>query len=158
MYNTTLSGLASEVYTFMDSSVNNTSFQESFNPLYNDMRVSGLTKYLLRPETVESLYVMYVKTKNPIFREWGWKIWTTIKEKCKAPYGFADYSGVNQVHGRIDDRAETWFYSGDYEVSVSSLLGIRRILPRQLRFSIPKHIRFLVKQSKYIFLFLTYGC
>ena len=111
MYNTTLSGLASEVYTFMDSSVNNTSFQESFNPLYNDMRVSGLTKYLLRPETVESLYVMYVKTKNPIFREWGWKIWTTIKEKCKAPYGFADYSGVNQVHGRIDDRAETWFYS-----------------------------------------------
>ena len=111
MYNTTLSGLASEVYTFMDSSVNNTSFQESFNPLYNDMRVSGLTKYLLRPETVERLYVMYVKTKNPIFREWGWKIWTTIKEKCKAPYGFADYSGVNQVHGRIDDRAETWFYS-----------------------------------------------
>lgn len=111
MYNTTISGLASELYSFMDASTNTTQFQEHKDTLYTDIRVTGLTKYLLRPETIESLYVMYIKTKDPIFREWGWNIWSTIKEKCKAPYGFADYSGVNQPQGKIDDRAETWFYS-----------------------------------------------
>lgn len=60
MYNTTQSGLAAENYIFME--------HDQGNGSVNDMSVRGMEKYLLRPETVESLYVLYEKTKNPVFR------------------------------------------------------------------------------------------
>lgn len=110
MYNTTTSGLADERYIFTNPLDNNTVNKCTRNSMYPDMCATGLGKYLLRPETIESMYVMYSKTKNPIFREWGWKIWTTIRDKCRGTYGFGDYNGVNG-NGNVEDRAETWFFS-----------------------------------------------
>ncbi len=30
--------------------------------------------YILRPETVESLFVLYRVTGDPIYQDWGWEI------------------------------------------------------------------------------------
>jgi endoplasmic reticulum Man9GlcNAc2 1,2-alpha-mannosidase len=38
---------------------------------------------LQRPETVESLFYMYHITQNPIYREWGWKIFESFAEHTK---------------------------------------------------------------------------
>lgn len=35
--------------------------------------------YLLSPETAESLFVLHQVTGNPIYREWGWKIFQAIE-------------------------------------------------------------------------------
>ena len=48
---------------------------------------------------------------NLINREWGWKIWSSIKRYCKREYGFADMHNVNEVRSGNDDRGETFFYS-----------------------------------------------
>lgn len=32
------------------------------------------TRYLLRPETIESLFVLYRKTHNELYRDWAWRI------------------------------------------------------------------------------------
>lgn len=80
MYNTTRTGLAAEMYHFdMDPLTEeriNMKTKEQLHGMYSkppvtdypDMRPHIMGKYLLRPETIESLYVMYVKTKNPVFR------------------------------------------------------------------------------------------
>ena len=60
MYNSTQSGLSAEEYRFATQNDNPEDVKE--------MMVSGMKKYLLRPETIESLYVLYAKTKNPVFR------------------------------------------------------------------------------------------
>jgi hypothetical protein len=36
-------------------------------------------KYLLRPETIESLFYMWRFTGNNTFREWGWRIFEVFK-------------------------------------------------------------------------------
>jgi hypothetical protein len=48
-------------------------------------------KYLLRPETIESLFYLWRKTHNEIYRDWGWQILLAIEEHCKTPIA---YSGM----------------------------------------------------------------
>ena len=35
--------------------------------------------YNLRPEVIESLFYLHQITGNPVYREWGWKIFTSIE-------------------------------------------------------------------------------
>ncbi len=37
------------------------------------------TYYALRPEVIESLFYLHQITGNPVYREWGWKIFTSIE-------------------------------------------------------------------------------
>ena len=42
-----------------------------------------------RPETVESLHVMYSLTGDPMYQEWGWNIFSKFEEHTKVPTGGA---------------------------------------------------------------------
>ncbi|CUA73820.1 mannosyl-oligosaccharide alpha-1,2-mannosidase [Rhizoctonia solani] len=44
-------------------------------------------RYILRPETVESLFLAYRLTGDPKYRRWGWRIFQSIEEHCKVPTG-----------------------------------------------------------------------
>ena len=80
MYNTTRTGLAAEMYHFdmdvMTEERKNSKTTEELHGIhekppktdFEDMQTHIMNKYLLRPETIESLYIMYVKTGNPVFR------------------------------------------------------------------------------------------
>jgi mannosyl-oligosaccharide alpha-1,2-mannosidase len=50
---------------------------------------------LLRPETVESLFIMHRLTKDPIYVEWGWKIYEAFEKYCRVKTG--GYSSLNSV-------------------------------------------------------------
>jgi len=39
--------------------------------------------YILRPEAVETLFVLYRITRDPIYKEWGWKIFESLETHCK---------------------------------------------------------------------------
>ena len=110
MYNSTESGLSGEEYEVVTQRIQPRN-ETSQNSRWSDLIPVGLTKYILRPETIESLYVMYSKTKNPLFREWGWQLWEIIKKKCKGTFGFADLSNIQNKDSPLDDRGETFFYS-----------------------------------------------
>jgi mannosyl-oligosaccharide alpha-1,2-mannosidase len=43
---------------------------------------------LLRPETVESLFILYRITKKKIYREWGWKIFLQFEKHCQVEGGY----------------------------------------------------------------------
>ena len=50
---------------------------------------------LLRPETVESLFILWRLTKNPKYRIWGWKIFKSFQKYCKISTG--GYSSIQSV-------------------------------------------------------------
>jgi mannosyl-oligosaccharide alpha-1,2-mannosidase len=55
-------------------------------------------EYMLRPETVESLFVLYRFTGQEKYREWAWRIFQSIDRACKVEGGYAP---VRNVRARI---------------------------------------------------------
>jgi len=51
--------------------------------------------YILRPETVESYFLMWRLTKDPKYREWGWEMVQALDKHCKVDGG---YSGIRNVY------------------------------------------------------------
>ncbi|ODV63565.1 mannosyl-oligosaccharide 1,2-alpha-mannosidase, partial [Ascoidea rubescens DSM 1968] len=63
----------------------------------NDFFIKQMDKHnLQRPETVESLFVLYRITKDPIYREYGWEIFNNFINYTKVE-GDAGYSSLNDV-------------------------------------------------------------
>ena len=95
MYSSTASGLGAEIL--------------SFEP-HTDEFLSQDASYILRPETLESMFLLWRKTKNPKYRDWAWDMFLAIERNCKTTYG---YSGVTNVDmrrgGALDDRMESFF-------------------------------------------------
>ena len=49
----------------------------------------------MRPETVESYFLMWRLTKDPKYREWGWEMIQALDTHCKSEAG---YSGIRNVY------------------------------------------------------------
>jgi mannosyl-oligosaccharide alpha-1,2-mannosidase len=69
---------------------------------------------LQRPETVESLFMMWRITKDPIYREWGWKIFQSFVEysTIELGEGFSSLNDVNKIPPpRRDNMESFWLVS-----------------------------------------------
>ena len=64
--------------------------------------------YILRPETAESLFVLHEVTKNPVYRDWGWEIFSAIEARCRTAHGYGSVPDVRKVT-KPDDRMESFF-------------------------------------------------
>lgn len=62
------------------------------------------SKYILRPETVESLLVLYRLTRDESYREAGWRIFENLRRNCKTPAAFSAIRDVNIGRGRAGRR------------------------------------------------------
>jgi hypothetical protein len=73
MYNFTKTGLAPEIVYFNK----------------NGMEIKPMDAHnLLRPETVESLFVMWRVTGDVIYREWGWRIFEAFEKWSRVDAGY----------------------------------------------------------------------
>jgi len=102
MYIRTATGISPELIKFEGS---------------NDFIVPGDAKhYLLRPEAVESFFVLWRLTHDPIYREMGWNVFEAINTYCKTENGFSgirDVTTTNVVHDNLQQSfflAETLKY------------------------------------------------
>jgi hypothetical protein len=64
---------------------------------------------LLRPETAESLFVLHQLTGNPVYREWGWKIFRAMDKYCRCDNGFGWYPNVKRTDLKPQDKQESYF-------------------------------------------------
>ncbi|KAK7095421.1 endoplasmic reticulum mannosyl-oligosaccharide 1,2-alpha-mannosidase-like isoform X2 [Littorina saxatilis] len=68
---------------------------------------------LLRPETVESLFVLYRVTGDQKYRDWGWQMFLAFEKHTKIPDG--GYSSISNVkdagNPRFRDKMESFFLS-----------------------------------------------
>ncbi|KAI3479386.1 hypothetical protein L1887_58591 [Cichorium endivia] len=81
------------------------SYQGRPNPLID-------ARNILRPETVESLFVAFSLTGDQIYRDWGWQIFEAFERHCKVESG--GYSSIDDVDAdepRQVDKMETFWLS-----------------------------------------------
>ncbi|KAJ9113514.1 hypothetical protein QFC20_001865 [Naganishia adeliensis] len=65
---------------------------------------------ILRPETVESLFLAYRSTGDEKYREEGWKIFQAFEKHCKVPHGgYASIENVETVPAVQVDKMETFW-------------------------------------------------
>jgi mannosyl-oligosaccharide alpha-1,2-mannosidase len=69
----------------------------------------GAPHYLLRPEAVESFFILHQLTGDPVYREWGWEVFQAIEKYCKTPYGYGALNNVADVNGKPRDSMESFF-------------------------------------------------
>eukprot|EP00299_Pterocystis_sp_00344_P017042 c8547_g1_i5.p1 GENE.c8547_g1_i5~~c8547_g1_i5.p1 ORF type:complete len:539 (+),score=118.03 c8547_g1_i5:134-1750(+) len=65
--------------------------------------------YLLRPETVETLFYLFRFTGNNKYREWGWEIFQNIEKFCKVPNGYSGIRDVTVTPVQHTDKMESFF-------------------------------------------------
>ncbi|KAJ3489749.1 hypothetical protein NLI96_g1889 [Meripilus lineatus] len=69
-------------------------------------------RYILRPETVESLFLAFRLTGDPRYREYGWSIFQAIEKHCRiASGGYASVLNVDSVPVTHEDKMETFLMS-----------------------------------------------
>ena len=61
--------------------------------------VNGAKYNQLRPEALESMFVMFRLTGDPIYREWGWKIFLAFESSCKTSSGYSGLTDVTKGKG-----------------------------------------------------------
>ncbi|CAN6446386.1 unnamed protein product [Victoria cruziana] len=84
---------------------------------------------LLRPETVESLFVLYRITKDPKYREWGWQIFQDFEKYTKVETGgYTSLDDVTTIPPRRRDKMET-FFLGETLKYLYLLFGDENVLP-----------------------------
>ncbi|PFH45060.1 glycoside hydrolase family 47 protein [Amanita thiersii Skay4041] len=67
-------------------------------------------RYILRPETVESLFLAYRLTGDEKYRQYGWNIFQSIEKYCKlSSGGYSSILNVDNPAGKRDDKMETFF-------------------------------------------------
>jgi len=64
---------------------------------------------LLRPETIESLFILYRMTGDKKYQEQGWEIWQSIEKWCKTPSGYSGLHDVNSITPVQNDSMESFF-------------------------------------------------
>lgn len=61
-----------------------------------DFTCDGAAHNLLRPETVESLLYMWRATRDPLYREWGWRIFQAFDTHTRVAGG--GYTSIKVRH------------------------------------------------------------
>tara|TARA_R110002050_G_scaffold79403_1_gene169761 strand:- start:120 stop:782 length:663 start_codon:yes stop_codon:yes gene_type:complete len=95
MYARTATGIAPEIVTFEEG---------------RDMIPGNRAHhYLLRPETVESFYVLYRLTGEQKYRDWGWEAFQAIEQYCRVEHGYSGVRDVDQVPVVHDNQQQSFF-------------------------------------------------
>ncbi|KAH7924484.1 glycoside hydrolase [Leucogyrophana mollusca] len=69
-------------------------------------------RYILRPETVESLFLAFRLTGDTQYRDQGWAIFQAIEKHCRVDSGgYASVKNVDQVPVEHEDKMETFLMS-----------------------------------------------
>jgi len=71
--------------------------------------IAGDTSYLLRPEAVETLFILHQLTGDPVYREWGWEVFQAIDANCRTDIGYGSLGNVLTTARAPEDRMESFF-------------------------------------------------
>lgn len=131
MYSVTSTGLAPEIaYFHVEGSEGGPDGGNKSSEYINDIIIKPLDRHnLLRPETVESFFVLYRITEDPKYREWGWQIFEAFEKYTKVDSGgYTSLDDVTTVPPHRRDKMET-FFLGETLKYLYLLFGDTNVLP-----------------------------
>ncbi|KAK7303122.1 hypothetical protein RJT34_14023 [Clitoria ternatea] len=132
MYAVTSTGLAPEIAYFHteEFSEQGEDGGNKTSEFVSDIIIRPADRHnLLRPETVESLFVLYRITEDPKYREWGWQIFEAFEKHTKVDTGgYCSLDDVTSVPPRRRDKMET-FFLGETLKYLYLLFGDSSVIP-----------------------------
>ncbi|OHS93398.1 Endoplasmic reticulum mannosyl-oligosaccharide 1,2-alpha-mannosidase [Tritrichomonas foetus] len=100
----------------------------------------GHDSYILRPESVESIYYLYRYTGDPIYREYNWQIFKALNRSCRVPNGFAAISsGIDSEHPQHSDSMESFFLAETLKYLYLTFTESTLIAPTEWVFNTEAH-------------------
>ncbi|KAL0363569.1 UNVERIFIED_CONTAM: Mannosyl-oligosaccharide 1,2-alpha-mannosidase MNS3 [Sesamum calycinum] len=113
MYSVTSTGLAPEIAYFKveGQSEGGPGGGNKNSKYVDDIIIKPADRHnLLRPETVESLFVLFRITEDPKYREWGWEIFEAFEKYTKVDSGgYTSLDDVTVLPPHRRDKMETFF-------------------------------------------------
>lgn len=76
-----------------------------------DIGIGSATHNMLRPETVETFFILYQLTGDYTYREWGWEIFQAFEKHSRTSAGYASIPNVNSIFREPKDQMESFFIS-----------------------------------------------
>ncbi|GAQ84298.1 alpha-mannosidase [Klebsormidium nitens] len=101
-------GIGRTCYEFYQSQPSKLSGEHYYFYEGRDLQV-GHAYNIGRPETVETLFYLWRKTKDPIYREWGWNIFQAFQRQCRTPSGYTGLQDVSRDPPQQDDMMQSFF-------------------------------------------------
>ncbi|TIA68988.1 hypothetical protein E3P91_03834 [Wallemia ichthyophaga] len=114
-YTSTKSGLSPEIIHFHQVGDYRGQKEDWYiKPSRGEDTIDG--RYILRPETVESIFIAFRLSGNNKYREWGWSIFESIEKHAKINSGgYASIMNVNKVPVDHEDKMETFLLSETFK-------------------------------------------
>ncbi|KAK4259220.1 hypothetical protein QN277_005573 [Acacia crassicarpa] len=132
MYSVTSTGLAPEIAYFHTEEFSEQGLEggNKSSEYVNDIIIKPADRHnLLRPETVESLFVLYRITEDPKYREWGWQIFKAFEKYTRVETGgYTSLDDVTYVPPSKRDKMET-FFLGETLKYLYLLFGDSSVVP-----------------------------
>lgn len=132
MYSVTSTGLAPEIAYFHieEYSEGGLDGGNKSSEYLDDIIIKHADRHnLLRPETVESLFILYRITEDPRYREWGWQIFEAFEKFTKVDSGgYTSLNDVTMLPPQRRDKMET-FFLGETLKYLYLLFGDRSVIP-----------------------------
>nr|VDC98132.1 unnamed protein product [Brassica oleracea] len=133
MYEVTATGLAPEIayfHTQQEYSEDGLEGGNKSSVYAKDIVIKQADRHnLLRPETVESLFVLYRITKDTKYREQGWQIFQAFEKHTKVKSGgYTSLDDVTEVPPHRRDKMET-FFLGETLKYLYLLFGDDSVIP-----------------------------
>ncbi|KAL1923069.1 uncharacterized protein VTP21DRAFT_9445 [Calcarisporiella thermophila] len=113
-WTSTATGIAPESWYYVESTGKRSA---EFGSLENQHRAEtwgfwpSAPFYILRPETIESLFYFYRLTGDTQYQDVGWKIFKSIDLYCKTPSGFSGLNDVTRLDGGQNNNQESFFFA-----------------------------------------------
>lgn len=132
MYSVTSTGLAPEIAYFHTEEYSEGGLDggNKSSEYINDIIIKQADRHnLLRPETVESLFVLYRITEDPKYREWGWQIFEAFEKFTRVDSGgYTSLDDVTTITPHRRDKMET-FFLGETLKYLYLLFGDSSLIP-----------------------------
>ena len=72
--------------------------------------------YILRPEVIESYFVLWRLTHDPRYRQWGWEAAQALEKHCRTNSGFSGIKNVYSNEPTKDDVQQSFFLAETLKV------------------------------------------
>ncbi|KAL2467389.1 Mannosyl-oligosaccharide 1 [Abeliophyllum distichum] len=132
MYSVTSTGLAPEIVYFNmeGESESGPGGGNKDSKYVNDIIIKPADRHnLLRPETVESLFILFRITEDPKYQKWGWEIFEAFEKYTKVDSGgYSSLDDVTTLPPQRRDKMET-FFLGETLKYLYLLLGDTNVIP-----------------------------
>jgi len=97
MYNISPIGLSPEV-----------AYLRIINDKFN-LSISESPHWLMRPEAIETWFILWRVTKKPIYRDYGWTIFKNIEKYSRTNFGYSGIRDVRKIPVHLDDVQQSYF-------------------------------------------------